>query len=316
MNEFAIIQRFFTPQTLSRKDVLLGTGDDAAIISPPTDQQLVITTDTLVKGVHFPINTSAADIGFKSLAVNLSDLAAMGATPAWLTLALTLPAVDETWLTDFSRDFLTLATNYHAELIGGDLTQGPLTITVQAIGLVPTGQAIQRNTAKPGDFIYVSNTPGDAAAGLAFLQKKINLSIDDQKNCVEKLNRPIPRIQLGEQLRDIASAAIDLSDGLLADLGHILEKSGVGATIHPDQIPLSNALSHLEKDQALHFALNGGDDYELCFTVPADKKNRVPKECTCIGTITDTQTLDLIFSNGKRYPVPDKGWQHFRDDHA
>lgn len=316
MNEFDVIQRFFTKQTLSRPDVFLGIGDDAAILSPPTGQQMVITTDTLVSGIHFPTETTPGDIGFKSLAVNLSDLAAMGATPAWLTLALTLPAIDETWLTDFSSHFLTLATEYNAQLIGGDLTRGPLTITVQASGWVPSGQAIQRSTAKPGDLIYVSNTLGDAAAGLAFLQKKINLPVHDQKICVEKLNRPIPRIHLGEQLRDIASAAIDISDGLLADLGHILEKSGVGANINPDHIPLSKALRTLEKGQALSFALNGGDDYELCFTVAPDKKNRVPNGCTLIGTITDTRTLELFFSDGKRYDLPNKGYQHFGDDHA
>src|SRR5579872_3431761 len=174
LNEFAIIQHFFTTQNISRNDVILGIGDDAAIITPPANQQIVITTDTLVNGVHFLQDTSPYDIGFKSLAVNLSDLAAMGATPAWVTLALTLPLVDETWLNDFSRGFFALASEYKTQLIGGDLTHGPLTITIQAHGLIPSGQAIQRATAKPGDLIYVTNTLGDAALGLAILQNKIN----------------------------------------------------------------------------------------------------------------------------------------------
>lgn len=311
MNEFAVIQRFFTTQKISRSDVFLGIGDDAAIITPPENQQIVITTDTLVSNVHFPADTLPYDIGYKSLAVNLSDLAAMGATPAWITMALTLPDINETWLTEFSRGFFTLATEHRAQLIGGDLTRGPLTITIQAHGLIPTGQAIQRNTAKPGDLIYVTNTPGDAAFALAVLQKKIKLTDDDQQTIFTKLNRPIPQIKIGEQLRGIASAAIDISDGLAADLGHILEKSAVGAEINIDLIPLSAALRHLEKDKALHFALSGGDDYELCFTVPVDKKNRVPKNCTCIGTITNTNKLDLRFSNGTKYDLDQTGYQHF-----
>jgi thiamine-monophosphate kinase len=312
MNEFAIIQHFFTTQRISRNEVTLGIGDDAAIITPPANQQIVITTDTLVENVHFLKQTSAYDIGFKSLAVNLSDLAAMGATPAWITLALTLPAMDETWLTDFSRGFFALASDYKTQLIGGDLTHGPLTITIQAHGLIPSGQAIQRNHAKPGDLIYVTNTVGDAAIGLAILQNKIHLPEENQKSFITKLNRPTPQIKIGEELRGIASAAIDISDGLIADLGHILEKSSVGAEINVDLIPLENALkNNVTQKEALTFALNGGDDYELCFTVPAEKKNRVPKNCTCIGKITDTKKLDLRFSDGTKYHLLQAGYQHF-----
>jgi len=311
MNEFAVIQRFFTTQKISRSDVFCGIGDDAAIITPPVNQQIIMTTDTLVSNVHFPADTSPYDIGFKSLAVNLSDLAAMGATPAWITMALTLPEIHETWLTEFSRGFFTLATEHQAQLIGGDLTRGPLTITIQAHGLIPRGQAIQRNTAKPGDLIYVTNTIGDAALALAVLQKKFKLTDDDQQTVFTKLHRPTPQIKIGEQLRGVASAAIDISDGLAADLGHILEKSAVGAEINVDLIPLSAALRHLEKDKAIQFALSGGDDYELCFTVPVDKKNHVPKNCTCIGTITNTNELDLRFSNGIKYDLHQTGYQHF-----
>jgi len=312
MNEFAVIQHFFNAQNISRKDVALGIGDDGAIITPPAHQQIVITTDTLVNGVHFPAATLPYDIGYKSLAVNLSDLAAMGATPAWLTLALTLPSIDEQWLKDFSRGFFALAAEYQAQLIGGDLTHGPLAITVQAHGLIPVGQAMQRSAAKSGDLIYVTNTLGDAALGLAVLQKKINLSREYQENILAKLNRPTPQIKIGEQLRGIANAAIDISDGLAADLGHILEKSAVGADIHVDQIPLSKILrDHLNKNDALRFALSGGDDYELCFTVPADKKNLIPQHCTCIGKITDAKKLALRWSDGTKYPLDNAGYQHF-----
>ncbi|HSW69008.1 MAG TPA: thiamine-phosphate kinase [Gammaproteobacteria bacterium] len=300
MNEFDVIKHFFTSQKIARKDVALGIGDDAAIITPHEDQQIVITTDTLINGVHFPEKTAAYDIGFKALAVNLSDLAAMGATPAWLTLALTLPSVDETWLKEFSRGFFDLAEKYNAELIGGDLTKGPLTVTIQALGLVPFNQAITRSGAKPGDLIYVTNTLGDAAFAL------VSTEFSGLK---EKLNRPTPQIKIGEQLRGIAHAAIDISDGLVADLGHILEKSNAGAEIHVDALPLSDALrQHINKYE---FALNGGDDYELCFTVPENKKNRVPKNCTCIGKITDSKKINLLFSDGTRYDLDKKGYQHF-----
>ncbi len=312
MNEFSIIQHFFTTQKVMRHDVILGIGDDAAIVSPPTNQQIVITTDTLVDGVHFPKETSPFDIGHKSLAVNLSDLAAMGASPAWLTLALTLPNIDETWLRDFARGFFTLAEEYNAQLIGGDLTRGPLTITIQAHGLIPAGTAIQRNNAKPGDLIYVTNTLGDAALGLAVLQNKITLPNQDQKNIIAKINRPTPQIKMGEQLRGIASAALDISDGLAADLGHILEKSHVGAEVNVNLIPLSTFLrDNIHYQDALQFALSGGDDYELCFTVPPNKINQVPENCTCIGKITNTNKLELHDSNGNEFYLNHTGYQHF-----
>lgn len=312
MNEFEVIQHFFNRQSILREDVNLTIGDDAAIITPPAGHQIAITTDTLVYGVHFPIDTSPYDIGFKSLAVNLSDLAAMGATPAWLTLALTLPSVDELWLKEFSDGFFSLASKYQAQLIGGDLTRGPLTITIAAHGLIPTGQALKRNTAKPGDLIYVTNTLGDAAAALAFLQNKTSIPDENKNSILTKLNRPIPQIKTGEQLRDIATSCIDISDGLVADLGHILEKSAVGAEVNVDCIPLSETLQkYVNKEEALHFALSGGDDYELCFTVPADKINFVPANCTCIGKIINSNKLNLQFSDGKKYDLTHAGYQHF-----
>lgn len=313
MNEFDIIRKYFASHAVTRGDVALGIGDDAAIVSPPVDQQIVITTDTLVNGVHFPENTAAYDVGFKSLAVNLSDLAAMGATPAWLTLALTLPNANETWLNDFCRGFFALCKDSQAQLIGGDLTRGPLSITVQAMGLVPTNQAIKRSGAQVGDLIYVTHTVGDAAAALALVQKKITVPSQHQQTLLTRLNRPTPRMQIGEQLRGVANAAIDISDGLAADLGHILENSRVGARVNVDHLPLSTALiESVDREQALSFALNGGDDYELCFTVPKNKKELVPEHCTYIGEITDTNELDLRYSDNTKYNLNMNGYQHFR----
>ncbi len=311
LNEFSLIEKFFAPQTIARDDVILGIGDDAAIAAIPAHQQIVITTDTLIAGVHFPENTSAYDIGFKALAVNLSDLAAMGATPAWVTLALTLPKADETWLTEFSRGFFALASQFNIQLIGGDLTRGPLVITVGAYGFIAKDQAILRSGAIPGDLIYVTNTLGDAALALR--------SPNPQKELLMRLNRPTPRIEIGEKLRKIAHAAIDISDGLAADLQHILEKSHVGARINLNQLPLSEALRQsVPSDQAIALALNGGDDYELCFTIPKEKQQSLEKmstqckvTCTLIGEITNSLKLDLRFQDGSKYNQPTEGYKHF-----
>jgi len=319
MHEFELIKKFFTQQSISRHDVILGIGDDCAIINVPRDQQLAITTDTLVNGVHFPTNTSPYDIGYKSLAVNLSDLAAMGASPAWITLALTLPEASEDWLTEFSRGFFELASRYKIQLIGGDITRGPLTITIAAHGLIPKHLAITRSGAKPGDLIYVTNTLGDAGLALLFLNKEVEMDPSDQNVILTRLNRPEPRTEIGELLRGIAHAAIDISDGLAADLGHILKQSHVGATIHVDQLPLSNTMRNVvPHEKALSLALNAGDDYELCFTIPQDQEAALMealKKCncsyTCIGTITATHALDLQFKNGKKYHDKPTGYRHF-----
>lgn len=312
MNEFDIIRTYFTPQICQRKDVALGIGDDAAIVSPPPNHQIIITTDTLVSGIHFLENANAYDIGVKSLAVNLSDLAAMGATPAWVTLALTLPNATDAWLKDFSRGFFKLATEHNVQLIGGDLSHGALSITIQAHGLIPTNQAIRRSGAKAGDLIYVTHTVGDASLALDFLQKKISIPSMYQAELVQQLNQPTPRVKIGEALRSIASAAIDISDGLIADLKHILDMSKVGAHINVDQIPLSTALKEsTTKNQALTYALSGGDDYELCFTVPKSKLNFLPEHCTCIGEITASLELDLRFSDGTKYNLNTDGYTHF-----
>jgi thiamine-monophosphate kinase len=305
MNEFDIIKTFFTSQCTQRSDVILGIGDDGAILKSPLRQDIIITTDTLVENIHFSDTTSAFDIGYKALAVNLSDLAAMGATPAWITLALTLPTADESWLKNFSSGVLTLATRYNVQLVGGDTTRGPLSITIQAIGFTPDQQALRRDTAKPGDLIYVTHTIGDAAAALYLL--KNNKIVPEA--LLTRLNRPEPRIAIGEELRTIATAAIDISDGLAADLNHILEQSRVGAKIYVDQIPLSETLrTTVTKDEAIAFALTGGDDYELCFTAPKEKNITL---YTCIGEITETFGLDLRYTNGEKYNQSIIGYQHF-----
>ena len=299
MNEFDIIKKYFYRPVEGL--VKTGIGDDAAILEIPQQQNLVVTTDTLISDVHFLANTSAFDIGYKSLAVNLSDLAAMGATPKWVTLALTMPHADETWLTQFSQGFFELANYHQVQLIGGDMTHGPLSITVQAFGLIPHQQALLRSKAKVHDLIYVSGTVGDAGLALAYLKKKKSAS----SFLSSRLNRPEPRVELGKNLLSFAHAAIDISDGLYTDLKHILDESKVGANLYVEKIPLSPEVkTTLTKDAAITLALTSGDDYELCFTIPADKKNLLENlnlPCTCIGEIIEARELNLFYSNGKKY---------------
>jgi thiamine-monophosphate kinase len=319
MQEFELISKYFANQELHRPDVLLGIGDDAALVQVPSDQALVITTDSLVSGIHFPENTLPFDIGYKSLAVNLSDLAAMGASPAWLTLCLTMPDVNPTWLQAFSAGFFALANLYKVQLIGGDLTRGPLSITVQAQGLVKKNQALLRSNAKVGDLIYVSGTLGDAGLALLSLKHQAQLSATATEAVYAKLNRPEPRLALGQDLAGLAHAAIDISDGLSADLGHILEASKLGADIALDLLPLSRHLkTSLNPEKAIALALNAGDDYELCFTLPEKNKMAfekisaaLPHPCTYIGKISASPGLRLFDSQGNLYKGPLDGYQHF-----
>jgi thiamine-monophosphate kinase len=268
MDEFALIEKLLVPAAGRRDDVVLGIGDDGAVLEPPAGEQLVVVADTLVDGVHFPRGFPAADIAYRALAVNLSDLAAMGATPYWATLALTIPQADETWLRPFTDTLRDTLGRYRIALVGGDTTRGPLTVTVQLIGGVPRGTALTRHGARSGDAIYVSGCTGDAAAGLQCLQRATATS-PDEDTLIEKFRHPQPRLALGVALRGIASACIDISDGLLADLGHIAARSGCGAEIVDASVLLSPALRReCAPDVALSMALTGGDDYELCFTVP------------------------------------------------
>jgi thiamine-monophosphate kinase len=320
MNEFGLIKRYFQQrQTRARADVLLGIGDDCALLTVPAGQALAISIDTSVVGVHFPGSTPAHAIGHKTLAVSLSDLAAMGAQPAWVTIAATLPELDETWVNEFSEGLFALADRYQVAVVGGDTSRGPLTITTQVHGFVPDHQALRRNAAKIGDAIWVSGTLADAALGLAAVQHKAaGLSAEHRQFVIDRLNYPSPRVELGLALRGLAHAAIDLSDGLAGDLGHILQQSQVGATLALNNLPLSSALQTLPHEQAWQLALSGGDDYELCFTAPAAhtaKIQQIAKDLalplTQIGVIEQQAGLRIRSADGKIHTIDAKGYQHF-----
>ncbi|MCG2573523.1 thiamine-phosphate kinase [Acinetobacter sp. ME22] len=304
MAEFSLIDRYF--KTAASAQVDLGIGDDSAIVSPPVGEQLVICTDTLVAGRHFPLSTSAHAIGWKSVAVNLSDLAAMGATPHSILLALSLPQVDDTWLEGFSQGLFDCCAPYNVQLIGGDTTQSPhLTISVTALGWIPTAQGITRSGAQVGDYVVVSGQIGDAAFALQHLGHPLQ----------QRLDYPTPRCELGQSLRGLASSMIDISDGLAQDLGHILKASGVGATLYLDQLPLDPALQVLAPEQRWQYALAGGDDYELCFTLSKDNYQRLCQlnpttPFTIIGSIQAEFGLRLEYQ-GQPQSLPLSGYQHF-----
>jgi len=318
--EFSLIARYFDRVRSSRRDVETGIGDDCALLNIPDKQTLAISTDTLVCGHHFLPDIDPADLAYKALAVNLSDLAAMGADPAWLTLALTLSEVDESWLETFSDALFEQLNYYDMQLIGGDTTAGPLSMTLAIHGYVPAGRALKRSGAKPGDWIYVTGTPGDSAAGLAILQKQFVVENDDDAAYfLQRHLRPTPRILQGQALRDRASAAIDLSDGLISDLGHILKASGVGARVDLNEFPLSEAMRrHVEPERALRWALSGGEDYELCFTVPELNRGTLDvalanlgARYTCIGQIMpESEGLQFV-QNGEPVTLDWKGYDHF-----
>ncbi len=291
MHEFDVIARYFSWDTIATDKVVLGVGDDAAVLDVPADKQLVTSIDTLISGVHFPEDTSAQAIGHKALAVNLSDLAAMGANPAWFTLALTMPEINNDWLKGFSSGLQSLAQHYGVLLVGGDTTRGPLSISIQVMGLVDKGKALLRSGANVGDKIYVTGTLGDAAAGLQTILGKLTLAQTDQQLCQQQLHQPQPRLRESQAIREFASSCIDISDGLLQDLSHILSASEVGAKLDTKDIPFSAALKTLKQAQALQFALSGGDDYQLLFTIPAEKEALFLKvlqaDMHCIGVITN-----------------------------
>jgi thiamine-monophosphate kinase len=318
MKEFELIKHFFTEQAVKRKDVLLGIGDDCAVVSNTGNQNIVVTTDTLVAGVHFPLGTTPKAIGHKAVAVNLSDIAAMGAKPSWISLAITLPEVNDEWLTEFCAGAFELCEFYNVQLIGGDTTQGPLSITITAQGLTPEDKYLSRSGAKSGDWLYVTGDLGDAALALQYLKEQPLLDSDIVEQVQKKLDYPRPRVLAGQMLREYASAAIDISDGLLADLGHLCQASNVGANIVLDAIPLSDAMKKSQLlDESLHFALNGGDDYELLFTVSEDNKvgmetamSHASVGITCIGQINASQTISTTLNN-KPVPIKSTGFQHF-----
>lgn len=313
LSEFEIIRRFFRDRALGGDDVIAGIGDDGAILRPPEHADLVVSVDMLVVEVHFGREAAAEDIGHKALAVNLSDLAAMGAEPAWTTLALAIPAADEVWLNGFSRGFLDLARRHGVKLVGGDLTRGPLTITVGVYGFVPRGAGLRRMGARPGDLVYVTGTLGDAALGLLVSQGRAQAEEIFRDYLNARLHRPTPRLAEGMALRARASSAIDLSDGLVSDLGHLLAASGVGATIELDRLPLSPAVQAFgDARTRFELALAGGDDYELCFTlVPGSHVTLGSTPAHCIGRIEEQAGLRFVCADGTRFVPRSTGYRHF-----
>lgn len=318
--EFSLIARYFDRVRTARRDVETGIGDDCALLTVPEKQTLAISTDTLVSGIHFLPDIDPRDLGYKALAVNLSDLAAMGATPAWLTLALTLPEVNEAWLEAFSDSLFEQLNYYEMQLIGGDTTRGPLAMTLGIHGLVPAGRALKRSGANPGDWIYVTGTPGDSAAGLAILQRQLHPQDATAADyLVTRHLRPTPRVLQGQALRDLASAAIDLSDGLISDLGHILKASDCGARVELNDLPLSQALRDtVSLEQAQRWALAGGEDYELCFTVPELNRGALDVALghlgvpfTCIGQMTPASEGMQFMRDGAPVTLEWKGYDHF-----
>jgi thiamine-monophosphate kinase len=313
-SEFDLIRRFFTEQSIHRTDVPLGIGDDAALLAPPPAKLLAVSVDTLIAGVHFPLDTAARAVGHKALAVNLSDLAAMGAEPAWVTLALSLPTTDDAWLTDFSQGFFELAREYGVQLVGGDTTRGPLSITVQVTGFVAPGQALTRSGAQVGDGIYLTGSIGDAGLGLRLYQQQDAVKDPNTESLVHRLEFPTPRVANGIALCGHATSAIDVSDGLAADLGHVLMASGVGADLQIDQLPLSTAYRTLAGADTWQAAVTAGDDYELCFTLPAGQAAVLDQlDCPCarIGEISATPGMRWHDANGTSVTVDRTGFDHF-----
>ncbi|MCC6716023.1 MAG: thiamine-phosphate kinase [Gammaproteobacteria bacterium] len=319
VSEFELIDRYFRRGGARRDDVAIGIGDDGAVLRPRPGHELVLVTDTIVAGVHFPVTMSAGDVGYRALAVNLSDLAAMGAEPAWCSLALTVPQADETWLHGFADGLLGLAERFDMQLVGGDTTRGPLTVTVTAHGWVPAGQSLRRAGAGAGDGVYVTGTLGDAAAGLRVLVGETECDADSGSALTRRFLRPEPRVALGQFLRGIASSAIDVSDGLAADLRHVLEASGRGAEVDLARLPISASLRACERgDAAIERALGGGDDYELCFTVPPGRESALGAwraqdgvPLTRIGTVVARPGLRFVEAGGRVVDRHIAGYAHF-----
>lgn len=321
-SEFELIRRHFT---LPTRHTALGVGDDAALIVPRQGMELVVTTDMLVEGVHFFAEVEPRDLGWKTLAVNVSDIAAMGAEPRWAFLAIALPEANETWIRQLSQGFRECAERFGVDLAGGDTTRGPLTLCVTLMGEVPAGKAVRRDGARPGDDIWVTGHPGRAALGLAQLSAARQAGRltrpDVPQEWLSALLRPIPRVEAGLALREHATAMLDVSDGLLGDLRHILERSKCGADIEIERLPAASLLSAgATSDQALSALLGGGDDYELLFTTPIDRRPAVDTLSTTlglpisrIGRITEASgQLRLMEANQERALPAALGYDHFQ----
>ena len=317
MPEFDLIARI-RQRVGTRGDVVLGIGDDAALLQVPAGRELAVAMDTLNAGVHFPSRTAPADIGWKALAVNLSDLAAMAAEPAWCTLSLSLPDDDAAWVEGFLDGFLDLAVRHEVALVGGDTTRGPLSVCVTVHGFVAPGRALRRDGARAGDGIWVTGTLGDAAAALAWLER----GGDVDAALRARLDRPMPRVGVGLALAGLAHACIDVSDGLLADLTHVCEASGVGAIVEVDRLPASPAFAALAGDASSrrHWQAAGGDDYELCFTAPPGRRDELVSAlssagmpATCIGRIEQGGGVRALLDDGGQWRPAGIGYRHFED---
>jgi thiamine-monophosphate kinase len=317
IDEFSLINQFFKSLISKRDDVLIGIGDDAACIRFPQGKNLIVSTDTLISGVHFLAGWDAYDIAYKSVMVNISDMAAMAAEPCWLTLAITLPEFNQEWLTSFGCGLNDALNQYNLALIGGDTTCGALSITITVIGTAEAGKAISRSGANPGDIIVVSGELGAAALAVQLLEKP-HLEQQDKTELMNKLIHPQARIDLTHFLRSYASAAIDISDGLSADLNHICTSSGVGACLHEEAIPIHPLLYKYLNHKAVDLALSGGDDYELCFTVPEhhftlfiNEINKANLHCYPIGVIEENPGLRIKNVHQHSYELEPKGYSHF-----
>ncbi len=314
--EFALIARYFTRPT---PNAVLGVGDDCALLAPTPGMQLAVSSDMLLVGTHFAPRDSPAGIGHKSLAVNLSDLAAMGATPRWATLSIALPEVNEAWLAAFARGFFRMADMHAIELVGGDTTRGPLTVAITVMGEVPPGRALRRDGAEAGDDVWVSGQIGSAALALAYRQGRLFMEQIDAARVLPALYLPQPRVTLGVALRGLAHSAIDVSDGLLADLGHILDASSVGAEIEFARLPIAAvAAKYLADPVARECVLAGGDDYELCFTAPPTQRAEVELAAasaqvaiTRVGRITAQPGLAVLGADAEPMPLGKTGYDHF-----
>ncbi len=321
MKEFELIKEFFTAQPVSRKDVVMGIGDDCALIKANSGKLIAVTTDTLVAGVHFPLDTPPRAIGHKAVAVNLSDLAAMGAEPCWISVAITLPEVNQQWLAEFTAGVFELTEYFNVQLIGGDTTSGPLSITITAQGTVPEGKALCRNGAQNGDYLYVTGNLGDAGLALAAINGKVELTKVDFDKVLNKLNYPKPQVLAGQLMREYANSAIDVSDGLLADLNHLCQASKLGANIKVEDIPLSETLrNNLSAEAAVAMALSAGDDYQLIFTTSATNKvgletamGHANIDFSCIGQLNPSGEIKLSY-NDLPYEAPNLGFEHFADN--
>lgn len=323
-SEFSIIAQYFSGIGSKRKDVVLGVGDDCALMSLPERRELVVSTDTLVEGVHFLPDMPPLQLGHKVVAVNLSDLAAMGAEPAWLTLALTLREVNTPWLEAFAQGVSEACEYFRVQLVGGDTTRGPCSVSITAMGLVQTGKALRRDSAKPGDWLYVTGNLGDAALGLDLILGNADAAPDSREFLINRHYRPTPRVVAGQSLKGLANAAIDISDGLASDLRHILKASNCDAQVELESLPISDAMrATVGREQAWQYALAGGEDYELCFTVPEQNRGSLETALvhsgvkhTCIGQLRAGSGNVEYLLHGDAHPITVHGYEHFGADDA